>query len=206
MNSPMMRRPLECFAFQVKTEQGDAMGIGGICHASTAQYWMEQLRALQKLHVRRSGIVQVDLDLAEAMAALSDETLVVAGITLFAKGLELPDGVRTGGVIGCPNGAIQSADSTGEELPEGFSQCAVPGGPGLAAQAPKETVERALRHIRADCAADLPVDEVMGALRSFGIRTGLLVYDGTGRQAPGYLLAFTEDQFHHVLLKEKSCM
>lgn len=198
--------PLECFALQLKTEQGDSMGIGGICHAPRAPYWVKRLRALQDLRVRRSSIVQVDLDLADALAALSDESLVVAGITLFAKGLELPDNVRTGGVIGCPNRPISSADSAGEELPEGFAQYAVPGGPGLAAQASKETVEKALRRIQADCAAGPREAEVIGALRSAGIRTGLLVYDGTGRQAPGYLLACTEDQVHHVRLKEEFCL
>ena len=137
-----MLPPLECFAFQLKTKQGDSIGVGGLCHAPKAQYWVERLQVLQNLRVHNSNIVQVDMDLADALTALSNESLVVAGITLFAKNLELPDGIRTGGVIGSPNCPSYSADSTVEDLPEGFVQCAMPGGPGLAAQASKAVVER----------------------------------------------------------------
>lgn len=201
-----MLPPLECFAFQLKTKQGDSIGVGGLCHAPKAQYWVERLQVLQNLRVHNSNIVQVDMDLADALTTLSNESLVVAGITLFAKNLELPDGIRTGGVIGSPNCPSCSADSTVENLPEGFVQCAMPGGPGLAAQASKEAVEKALYYIQSDFDVSLTENEMLGILRSFGIRTGLLVYDGTGKQAPGYLLAFTENQAHYVRLKKLLCI
>lgn len=201
-----MLPPLECFAFQLKTKQGDSMGIGGLCRASKVHYWVKRLQVLQNLCVHNSDIVQVDRDLADALTALSDESLVVAGITLFAKNLELPDDIRTGGIIGCPNRSHSSADSTVEDLPEGFVQCAVPGGPGLAAQAPKETVEKALHYIQSDFTVSLPESKLLSILRSTGIQTGLLVYDGTGKQAPGCLLAFTENQSHYVRLKKKMCI
>lgn len=197
-----MLPPLECFAFQLKTKQGDSMGVGGLCHAPKAQYWVERLQVLQNLRVHNSNIVQVDMDLADALTALSNESLVVAGITLFAKNLELPDGIRTGGVIGSPNCPSYSADSTVENLPEGFVLCAMPGGPGLAARASKEAVEKALYYIQPDFDVSLTEKEMLGILRSFGIRTGLLVYDGTGKQTLGSLLAFTENQAHYVRLKK----
>lgn len=197
-----MLPPLECFAFQLKTKQGDSIGVGGLCYAPKAQYWVERLQVLQNLRVHNSNIVQVDMDLADALTALSNESLVVAGITLFAKNLELPDGIRTGGVIGSPNCPSYSADSTVEDLPEGFVQCAMPGGPGLAAQASKAVVEKALHHIQSDFSVSSQESELLSILRSNGIQTGLLVYDGTGKQAPGCLLAFTENQSHFVRLKK----
>ena len=197
-----MLPPLECFAFQLKTKQGDSMGVGGLCHAPKAQYWVERLQVLQNLRVHNANIVQVDMDGADALTALSNESLVVAGITLFAKNLELPDGIRTGGVIGSPNCPSYSADSTVENLPEGFVLCAMPGGPGLAARASKEAVEKALYYIQPDFDVSLTEKEMLGILRSFGIRTGLLVYDGTGKQTLGSLLAFTENQAHYVRLKK----
>ena len=76
------------------------------------------------------------------------------------------------------------------------------GGAGIAAQASKAVVEKALHHIQSDFSVSSQESELLSILRSNGIQTGLLVYDGTGKQAPGCLLAFTENQSHFVRLKK----
>lgn len=274
---------LDCFALQLKTKQGNLLGVGGICYEDQVEYWKERLLVLLELQVNASDIVQIDRKLAEALTSLADESLLLAGITFRVKDLELPDGVRTGGVIGCPKEPAQSADGEAEELPEGFAQYAMPGGPGLAALAPKEVVEKTLKKLSAvgtgtlwdDVRENLQVGQqeerqqdlqeglleglkkerrevqkplqkdsrgelqkerpegqpgelqkdqsedrteelqeerpedrlgeqqerkILRILRSAGLGTGLLVYDGTGSQAPGYLLAFTENHWRGVWL------
>ena len=192
------QEPLDCFALKIRTAQGFWLGVGGICRASTAPYWTARMAALQNLYCRTGDIFQVDYDLAESLERLSEGSLVVVGATLWAAGLELPEGVRTGGVIGSPRLPIASAAGTAEELPEGFFESALPGGPGLVARAPKAAVESALCHIQAVGAQKAALQRV---LASQGIVDGLVVFDGTGRDAPGCLLACTQGCCQWVSVK-----
>lgn len=206
MNTNFADSSFGCFALELLTEQGYSLGVGGICHPAKADYWSKVLTNLKSLHVHQSDIFQIDYALAQTLESLSEDSLIVVGATLCVEGLDLPADVRTGGVIGCPRCPIVSANADCEDLPEGFAQCAVPGGPGLVAQASKAAVERALHQIQVTCTTNLHETKILNILHSAGIYTGLLVFDGTGESAPGYLLVFTDNHFHCVSLKAKSCL
>ena len=190
-----------CFALQLQTSQGYPLAAGGICRAPTAAMWEEKLASLAHLYLPQTDIYQIDYGLAKALERLGSESLVAVGATLWAKDRIFPAGVRTGGVIGRPGSSIASAAADCEELPDGFAEYALPGGPGLVAQGPKDVVEQALEQILAEASHGLGEAALLRILRAKGLETGLLVFDGTGQGAPGCLLAFAAGQSRWVSLK-----
>ena len=158
----------EEFAVKIVTRQGYRLAAGGICLAGFSTAWEHTFNALADLVIEEHTLLGIDDCLARALTALGDETLILAGASLNAG--DLPEG-RTGGVLGSPRETIQSADGSCDDLPDGFSLWAAPGGPGLAARGTEEQM-------------------LYRKLLENGLDTGLLVLDGTGRDAHGFFMAF----------------
>ena len=152
---------------------------------------------LEALDVPSQDIYEIDRRLAEKLADISGPGHLIAGASWDA-GVPLPKRVRTGGVLGCPDREIASAAGEVEALPEGFSLFALPGGPGLAALAPEERTKRVLQRIQAEGFPDEAA--ILSILFESGISAGLLVFDGTGAAAYGYVLAFSEGRFESASL------
>lgn len=179
----------DCFAVILKTSDGP-LAAGGICMKGCRDYWIDRMSALSRLQAKSHDIYEIDACLAAEIAKLSDSTLLIAGAT-WKLDIQLPYEVRTGGVLGSPASDIVSADGAAESLPEGFSMRALPGGPGLAARAPEEVTWRVLQAV-IDMGAhdDTAIMEIM---KEAGIREGMLIFDGTGYRAQGYILVFSEE-------------
>ena len=188
-----------CFARRLRTPQGYLLGVGGLCLAGSEAACQEAMGALAELKLADQGIYEVDYALARAIQAHAPLELHIAGATL-ATGADLPDGVRTGGVLGSPREEIASAEEALEPLPEGLFQCAIPGGPGIVAQAPKEAVTQALEGLRQ--LGSPSCRGVLGILEQASIPTALVVFDGTGSGAHGCLLALAEGQAAWVDLEQ----
>ena len=188
-----------CFARRLVTAQGYRLGVGGLCPAGRAADCAAALAPLAALELSgREDIYQVDYLLARAIQTHAPQELAVAGATL-ATGQRLPQGARTGGVVGSPREEIASAGEALEQLPQGFCQCAIPGGPGLVAQAAPEAVAQALEELRR--LKPPSRREVLAILARAAIPTALVVYDGTGSGAHGFLLALAAGRAESVELE-----
>ena len=189
-----------CFAVSLRTRQGCPLAVGGLCLPERTEDWRRRVAELEALGVTSQDLYEIDYALAQAIGAISDETLLLAGASIDS-GARLPAGARTGGVLGRPRDEIASADGQVEQLPDGFFQWALPGGPGLAAAAPAEAVMAALEALRV---LEGPPEEaaVRGILQEQGISAGVVVFDGTGGR--GFLLALSGEHCESVLLPERA--
>lgn len=185
----MDRLKFEHVTLQLKTLEGCALAVGGICLPGTKEHWAQKLKQLQSLQFDGCDIYKTDVVIAEAIKTLSDQTLLVAGCTIDI-GMELPDGVSTGGVLGSPLEGISSASEEAEFMPGGFSLYTVPGGPGIAAQASPEAVRRmgiSLQKLE----KRVPEKVLMQLLQDSGFEAGIVVYDGTGPGVCGRLICWS---------------
>lgn len=178
----------EEFAVKIVTRQGYRLAAGGICLAGFSTAWEHTFNALADLVIEEHTLLGIDDCLARALTALGDETLILAGASLNAG--DLPEG-RTGGVLGSPRETIQSADGSCDDLPDGFSLWAAPGGPGLAARGTEEQIRRFLEGTNLLGGVRRRGPQLLyRKLLENGLDTGLLVLDGTGRDAHGFFMAF----------------
>ena len=167
------------------------MAVGGICTAGFADVWRYKIQALANLSVQDHSLFGIDYSLAAALSELGDETLVLAGASVNT-GDVFGEEERTGGVLGSPRAEIRSADGTCDALQDGFHLWAEPGGPGLAAYGEEDTVKHALMQIRSLEGSQRTPQRIEQVLRSNGLETGLLVFDGTGKHTHGFVMAFSD--------------
>lgn len=196
----MNRAGCDCFAVGVRTCQGHLLGVGGLCLPGRADYWKEQMAALRNLRIDTHDIYEIDCELAAAISERSDKTLLIAGATLNT-GDQFPAGIRTGGVLGDPNSTPLSANGTVECLHSGFYQCAKPGGPGVVVRSTAESAAVLLKKV---CALkDKPAKAAfLRLMDDFAGCAGMLVFDGTGEDAHGWLLAYGNGHCEYVDLME----
>jgi len=194
-----MNQALESVAVKLVTREGLLLAIGGICLPGTSTYWGERFLQLTSLRITVGDIYTIDNTLARAIQNIADESLLIAGCSLDA-GVELAQGERTGGVLGCPRQVICSAFDACEILPEGFSMYTAAGGPGLAALADLTTTERVAMALRSLGTA-ASGKAILDCIHKAGIDTFLLVWDGSGSDAYGCLAAASPEKSTVVFLK-----
>ncbi len=183
--SPMK---LEHAALQLKTCEGLPLAVGGICRPGTGTHWTKKFERLRSLRFDGCDIYQTDLVIAQAIQALSDRSLLIAGCTV-CTGMKLPDGASSGGVLGSPFEEIRSASEEAELLPEGFAMYTAPGGPGIAAQASPAAVRQTGMALR-KLGRRISDEALMPLLYNSGFEAGIVVYDGIGPGVCGRLICW----------------
>ncbi len=194
-----MNTTYESVAVRLATEEGIPMAVGGICRFGAGAYWRERFLALKTLRMSGDDLYTIDYNLACAIQALAEDSLLIAGGTLNTMA-DLSLGESTGGVLGSPRETIGSSPNTSEKLPEGFSLYTVPGGPGLAALADEAATMRAAMAVKA-LGKNLSNAAILNCMRAEGIDTFLLVFDGSGPQAIGLLVAGSRGKTEAISLK-----
>lgn len=189
MNRGMETGKYEGFAIKLVTKQGYQLAAGGICLAGFSAVWQHKFEVLADIFIEEHTLLGIDYCLAKALSAIGDQTLLLAGASLDT-GDVLEALERTGGVLGSPEEAIQSADGSCDELPDGFSLWAIPGGPGLAAHGTEEHIKCFFKDTDLLGSDQWEPARIYQKLLENGLDTGLLVLDGTGRDAHGLCMAF----------------
>lgn len=197
----MSRAEYESFVVKLVTRQGYPLAAGGICLPGFAKRWRRRFELLTELRVGDHSLYGIDFALARALAELGNESLVLAGATVDTKDVfEAPE--RTGGVLGSPSEKIRSANGSCESLLEGFHLWAVPGGPGLAASGSEETLQGFAERTGLFENRQVAPSHIYRELKEAGLETGMLVYDGTGQNAHGFLMAFAGGTMECSILEE----
>jgi len=191
MSSDVFHPQYECFAVKLFTNQGYPLAAGGICTAGFAVAWRNRLQALRSLSICDHSLVGIDRTLAEALQELSDDTLLLVGASVDT-GDAFGETGRTGGVLGSPVEEIRSATGNCDALENGFHLWAEPGGPGLAADGEEAVIRRVLMQIQSLKSKLRSTQHMEQILHAYGLRTGLLVFDGTGKHAQGLVMAFAD--------------
>ncbi len=181
-------RSYDIFALKLITSQGYPLAIGGICRGTPGELWEKRFKKITSLHLPYKDIYGVDLAIAKAIQEIgSCQSLLIAGCSLDV-GASIAKGNSTGGVIGCPWQPIASSQGDCEILPCGFSLYTEPGGPGFAALAdPAKTKDTVIAIKNLGCFASN--EEIINCINFKGINTYLLVFDGSGSDTQGRLIA-----------------
>ncbi len=193
MNNDACHPEYECFAVKMITKQGYPLAVGGICTAGYAAVWRSRFQVLCELLICDHSLFGIDQTLAEALQKLSDNTLILVGASVDTGDVFGETG-RTGGVLGNPTEEIRSAEGNCDALENGFHLWAESGGPGLVADAEEEVIRRALMQIQSLENRLRTPQHMEQVLRSYGLRTGLLAFDGTGKHAQGLIMAFDSEK------------
>ena len=152
---------------------------------TAAEGWQAFCRGLEKLTIRRLDLYPIDYEMALLARELAGPGLLAAGLSL-AIPPGIYDGPRTGGIIGAPREEIRSAEDDLEALTDDLFVCSFAGGPGFTVQGRREQAEKLALFIKAE-RPDGP--GLLSAIHQAGIETFLIVCDGSGQGAKGYLAA-----------------
>lgn len=193
-------RRYEGIAVRLVTRQGYPLAAGGICLAGCGGIWRRRFARLSELSIEDHSLYGIDYALAAALEELGDETLVLAGAAVDT-GDKFEEWERTGGVLGSPLEKIRSVAGSCDKLPGEFHLWAAPGGPGLAINGGEDCLRRVLE--RTGLLENGPAEplQVYQTLKEEGIETGMLVLDGTGRNAHGLLMAFAGEGMEYKTLE-----
>lgn len=191
----------EGVALYIPARDGLKIAVGGICHKGFASYWRQRFQELEKLGLHPAyDVYDVDLMLAQALASLSADSLLLAGASAYAPGLAKTAGLSTGGVLGDPRQQSSSAADDCQQLPQGFAMYAAAGGPGLAAIADFATL-RELAHRGKEDFLYFGGKNWQSLLRQYQVDTGILVLDGTGI-GTGCLSVFCQNYLETILIEK----
>ena len=170
----------ECVTEALTTADGYRLAAGCICRKQASGEIRAELKKLSEYRVRGKDLYAIDFDLAARLGEIAQMSGIAAGCSLQVTDALLPPGTTTGGVLGDPAEKPESSDEDIVDLSENFYMYAVPGGPGLAANAFGETVRQALEDIRELGFEGISEERFRNTMRKYGITVALLVYDGTG--------------------------
>jgi hypothetical protein len=172
----------ETFLYRTISADGYGVIIGGICPEGKKSAAVECYAKISEMKLGGSSDeFLIDYILAEAIASVSPEWIIAAGASMHIPGITQP----TGGIIGHPFTAPESADGDIEVLAENLVMLSFPGGPGIIFEGQiadglwlKQTVEQEL---------DGDTDCVERVLHLINDKTSLylIVADGSGKETMG---------------------
>ncbi|MEL7622610.1 MAG: hypothetical protein AAGU12_03370 [Clostridiales bacterium] len=191
----------EGLALSVPACDGLKIAVGGICRKGYVSYWRRRFQELKQLRMHPAyDIYDVDLMLAQALASLSTDSLLLTGASAYAPGLAKTAGLSTGGVLGDPRQESSSAKDDCQQLSQDFAMYSAAGGPGLAAIADFATL-RELAHRGKEDFLYFGGRNWPALLRQYQVDTGILVLDGTGT-GTGCLSVFCQDYLETILIEK----
>lgn len=132
-------RDIEGFLMSIITSQGYLLSIGGFCVKNLAELQKRKFRTLIDLKYPNTiGAYQVDALLADKVKEYAIPSLFLIGASIKIPHLNF----NTGGILGDPHASVNSANGNIEILKNNFSQLTLPGGPGVAIQGKKSTLNK----------------------------------------------------------------
>jgi len=133
---------LSTFLVKDYTKDGYAMAIAGICSFIFSDKACNEVRSLIKDYTfpLTNDVFEIDYCMACHFSKVAPDYILGWGITIDVPSAPGP----TGGVIGNPQMAIESADSQYEDIGNGLSLAAHPGGPGIIIQGNRQWRRRFL--------------------------------------------------------------
>ncbi len=193
----------EGVALRIAARDGLQIAAGGICQKGWGAYWRQRFQRLERLGLHTAyDVCDVDQILALALTSLSTASLLLAGASAYAPGLQKTRGLSSGGVLGDPRQESSSAEDSCQMLSHGFSMYTAAGGPGLAAIADFATLRELAQRGKDDflyCGGR----NWQALLQQYQVDTGILVLDGTG-VGPGCLSVFCRGCPETILLEKET--
>lgn len=127
---------------------------------------------------------ELDYRLADHLKKIDTTDIFALGITIKVSNIEGP----TGGIIGGLSQQISSADGISEDLGNGLSVAAYPGGPGLVVQTTPKKAQEILESVNPGEEGLAPLMILKDKVIENNINVGIMLTDGTGVKLPGAVL------------------
>lgn len=120
---------------------------------------------------------------------------------IYALGLSinLPNiSSQTGGIIGNPHNRGSSAEGLSEDIGNGLSVAAYPGGPGVAIYGSAEEAELILKTVKPEEGGKEKLDRMTDKAKELGIDIAIMISDGTGVKSQGCVMTLENNVVKYI--------
>lgn len=155
----------------------------GICPLVSKDFIVDSIKGklrLFKFHVIDNPFY-IDYMLASCVRSMDISNIYGLGLSLCVPGISGP----TGGIIGNPNCSISSAQGISEDMGNGLSVAAYPGGPGIIIEGSSEKAETILCSVMQGDGGLNCLNKLLNICIRNSIKIAIMVTDGSGAVEPG---------------------
>lgn len=139
---------------------------------------------------------ELDYRLASHLKKLDPADIYALGVTIRVNNIPGP----AGGVIGSLSRRIASARGISQDLGNGLSVAAYPGGPGLVVRASPEMARNLLKSVNPGDEGLVPLLVLKNKILENSISLGIMLTDGTGVEKPGAALCINDRSVNYYQL------
>lgn len=177
------------FDFSTHTLEGYPIIGAGICDIIHRKQALDIFSNINKISLGIKDLndpFEIDYLLKERIAKTSPP--YVFGLALS---IEIPNAMGpTGGIIGNPFFQGETANGLSQDIGNGFSIVALPGGPGLLIQGDKGIAKNIFTNIVIGENKLISTKQIIEEFIKNGIDLAIIVTDGTGTKEPGTILSY----------------
>lgn len=185
------------FSFSTHTLEGYPIIGAGICDIIHRKEALNIFSDINKISLGIKGLndpFNIDYLLREKIAKISPP--YVFGLALS---IEIPGAIGpTGGIIGNPFFQGETANGLSQDIGNGFSVVALPGGPGLLIQGDKGKAKNIFTNIVIGESRLVSTKHIKQEFVNNGIELALIVTDGTGTKKPGTILSYENKKINKL--------
>ncbi|MGN9165453.1 hypothetical protein ACTNDY_09295 [Tissierellaceae bacterium HCP3S3_D8] len=177
------------FHFSTHTFEGHPIIGAGICDIIHGKQVLDISSSIDNISLRVRDLnnsYEIDYLLKEKIAKIFPT--YVLGLALS---IEVPDAIGpTGGIIGNPFFEGKTANGLSQDIGNGFSVIALPGGPGLLIQGDTGIAKNIFTNIVIGENRLISTEKIVREFKNNEINLAIIVTDGTGIRESGTILSY----------------
>lgn len=191
-------RSFATFLMKDYTKDGYPIAMAGICPFGLTHSMKIELQNLMQNYSfpKTKDIFEIDYFMANYFSQKAPSYILAWGITLHIPGNPGP----TGGIIGNPHIDINSADGSSEDIGNGLSVAAYPGGPGIVIAGNSAMAKKILNQVKPAQGGKTPLMLMAKNALDIYIPTAIMITDGTGPNIIGCAMAIEGNKVKYVCL------
>lgn len=185
------------FTFKGTTKQGYQIVGAGICSEENSDDIGEAFENINGIDMKindTNNPYLIDKVLFESIMSISPENVLAIGASFHVP--EVTE--RTGGILGNPSLEMDSADGLGENIGNGLSVAAYPGGPGIIIEGDCHLAKEIISMVNPEQRGNLVVKILIDAFQEKNVELAIIVIDGSGSVEAGCVAIYKKGEITYL--------